>query len=60
MGALGVEGDVDGGAAVDGAFGPGPAAVAVDDAPDGGQPMPVPGNSAAWWSGWSGWNRLPT
>src|ERR1700689_5052385 len=37
IGALRVEGEVDGGAAVDGAFGPGLAAVAVDDAPDGGQ-----------------------
>src|SRR5450755_653524 len=34
---LRVEGEVDGGAAVDGPFGPGPAAVALDDAPDAGQ-----------------------
>src|SRR5450755_2840468 len=34
---LRVEREVDGGAAVDGAFGPGPAAVALDDAPDAGQ-----------------------
>jgi hypothetical protein len=37
MDALSVEGEVDGGAAVDDAVGPGPAAMAVDDAPDGGQ-----------------------
>src|SRR3984957_14941335 len=32
-----MEGEVDGGAGADGAFGPGPAAVAVDDALDAGQ-----------------------
>src|ERR1700678_1089994 len=43
MGALSADGEVDGGAAVDGAFGPGPAAVAVDDAPDGGEADPGAG-----------------
>src|ERR1700735_159527 len=32
-----VEGEIDGGAAIDATFGPGPPAVTVDDAPDDGQ-----------------------
>jgi hypothetical protein len=37
LGVVHIEGEVDGGAAADGAFGPGPAAVTVDDALDAGQ-----------------------